>query len=185
MPPTLRRGSSKDVLLDAAEAVVRDAGAAHLTLDAVAAKAGVSKGGLLYHFPSKQALLAALVARVLARFDAAKTRVQQRLRRERASALKAYVLAGLADGMTPDRISAALVAAAAENPRLGAPVRERLRSRLAEMVAAGFAFERAAAVMFAVDGLWLAEMLQISPLAADERRKVVAEMLRLAGEAQR
>jgi hypothetical protein len=39
--------------------------------------------------------------------------------------------------------------------------------------------------MFAVDGLWLAEMLQISPLAADERRKVVAEMLRLAGEAER
>ncbi|WP_269770428.1 TetR/AcrR family transcriptional regulator [Rhodobacter sp. CZR27] len=32
-----------------------------MSLDAVAATAGVSKGGLLYHFPSKHALLRALV----------------------------------------------------------------------------------------------------------------------------
>jgi hypothetical protein len=89
------------------------------------------------------------------------------------------------EGVTPDRISAALVAAAAEHPRLGIPVRERLRSRLVEMVEAGLAFERAAAVMFAVDGLWLAEMLQISPLRKDERRRIVDEMLRLAEEAER
>ena len=37
-------------LLDAATAVVRRDGARALTLDAVAAEAGVSKGGLLYHF---------------------------------------------------------------------------------------------------------------------------------------
>lgn len=49
-------------LLEAAGDIARDAGAASLSLDAVAARAGVSKGGLLYHFPSRHALLAALVA---------------------------------------------------------------------------------------------------------------------------
>ncbi len=34
------------------------------TLDAVAARAGVSKGGLLYHFPSKDAMMAAMVRRL-------------------------------------------------------------------------------------------------------------------------
>ena len=48
MPP--RRGDTRKRLLDAAAAVVRRDGAGALTLDAVAAEAGVSKGGLLYHF---------------------------------------------------------------------------------------------------------------------------------------
>jgi AcrR family transcriptional regulator len=41
-----------------------------VTLEAVAAEAGVSKGGLLYHFPTKDALLEALVQDWLDRFEA-------------------------------------------------------------------------------------------------------------------
>lgn len=40
-----------------------------LTLDAVAREAGVSKGGLLHHFPTKQALLEALHDELLHRFE--------------------------------------------------------------------------------------------------------------------
>src|SRR5215467_5089269 len=53
----------RDRILDAAERVVGDVGAARLTLDVVAQAAGVSKGGLLYHFPSKESLLVALSQR--------------------------------------------------------------------------------------------------------------------------
>ena len=49
-----RKTDCRQAILEAAERVVTEAGAAHLTLDAVAGKAGVSKGGLLYHFPSKK-----------------------------------------------------------------------------------------------------------------------------------
>ena len=40
-----------------------------LTLDAVAAQAGVSKGGLLYHFRSKRELLDAMLDGFLEEFD--------------------------------------------------------------------------------------------------------------------
>ena len=40
-----------------------------LTLDAVAAEAGVSKGGLLYHFASKRELLDAMLMGFLEEFD--------------------------------------------------------------------------------------------------------------------
>ena len=40
----------------AAKVIERD-GAGHLTLEKVAAEADLSKGGLLYHYPSKDALL--------------------------------------------------------------------------------------------------------------------------------
>ncbi len=52
---------------DAAEELIT-AGQVPPALDAVAAAAGVSKGGLLYHF-DKQSLLRALVTRALQRFD--------------------------------------------------------------------------------------------------------------------
>lgn len=45
-------------LLDATVRLLAHEGATQLTLAAVAQEAGVSKGGLLHHFPTKQALLA-------------------------------------------------------------------------------------------------------------------------------
>ncbi len=46
-------------LIDAALTVLQTQGAQHLTLDMVARQAAVSKGGLLHHFPSKDALIQA------------------------------------------------------------------------------------------------------------------------------
>ena len=64
------RPSRREQLLDAAVAVIRRDGAAALTLDAVAAEAGVSKGGVLYHFASKRALIDGLLERWLDEFGA-------------------------------------------------------------------------------------------------------------------
>lgn len=50
---------TKELILEAATKVIRREGLA-ATLDDIAAEAGISKGGLVYHFPSKQALLIAL-----------------------------------------------------------------------------------------------------------------------------
>jgi AcrR family transcriptional regulator len=60
-------GTARDRILDAAEELIA-AGQVPPALDAVAATAGVSKGGLLYHF-DKQSLLRALVTRAVHRFD--------------------------------------------------------------------------------------------------------------------
>lgn len=48
---------TKEKLLDAFETLLDEHGISGATLDAVAAKAGVSKGGLLYHFGSKAELI--------------------------------------------------------------------------------------------------------------------------------
>ena len=61
---------TRDRILDALEKLLLDVGIAQVTLESVAAEAGVSKGGLLYHFPSKEALLAAMVRRLGERADA-------------------------------------------------------------------------------------------------------------------
>lgn len=57
-PPTRTR------ILDALEQRLLTAGGANVTLEDVAADAHVSKGGLLYHFPTKESMLAALIRRL-------------------------------------------------------------------------------------------------------------------------
>ncbi|MBU8826345.1 TetR/AcrR family transcriptional regulator [Mycolicibacterium goodii] len=56
--------SSRDRILDAYEDLLAVEGERFATLEAVAARAGVSKGGLLYHFPSKDRLAEALYDRL-------------------------------------------------------------------------------------------------------------------------
>ncbi|MDY7103629.1 MAG: TetR/AcrR family transcriptional regulator [Actinomycetota bacterium] len=59
----MARPSNRDLIVDALQEVVLERGADSVTLDAVAAAAGVSKGGLLYHFGSKAELFCGLLDR--------------------------------------------------------------------------------------------------------------------------
>jgi len=58
--------NSRASILDAAQRAALREGSAHLTIDAVARESGLSKGGVLYHFPAKEALLEAMVERLVA-----------------------------------------------------------------------------------------------------------------------
>lgn len=60
----------RKLVLLAAIDIMRELGGEQLTLDLVAKKAGVSKGGLLYHFPSKEALVLAAVGALTDSFEA-------------------------------------------------------------------------------------------------------------------
>ncbi|GAA3020703.1 TetR/AcrR family transcriptional regulator [Microbacterium dextranolyticum] len=55
---------ARESVLDAFERLLMDDGERAATMDATARAAGVSKGGLLYHFSSKDALEAGLLSRV-------------------------------------------------------------------------------------------------------------------------
>jgi AcrR family transcriptional regulator len=59
----------RSLLLEAAAKVAVERGLAGLTLDLVAQKAGVSKGGLIHHYPSKAALINGLFDQLLLYFE--------------------------------------------------------------------------------------------------------------------
>lgn len=61
------RTIDQDQILDAAEKVVVRSGAAHLTLDAVALEAGISKASVIYDYKTKQQLIKAVLDRGLNR----------------------------------------------------------------------------------------------------------------------
>jgi AcrR family transcriptional regulator len=117
----------REALLDAAECVLFERGTQAVTLAAVAERAGVSKGGLLYHFPTKEALIKGLVARVIQEFD---DLIAAHDDGTPGSYSRAYVeatFAVLADGeaaSTRRRWSA--ITASAADPELIAPLREAM-----------------------------------------------------------
>jgi AcrR family transcriptional regulator len=57
-------------ILEAAERVILRNGVAKATLDEIAREASISKGGVLHHFPSKEAVLVAVLQGLIARFEA-------------------------------------------------------------------------------------------------------------------
>lgn len=65
----MARPSARPKLIAAALKVVEDRGVTALTLDAVADEAGITKRGLIYHFPSKHALLAGIHEDLAARSE--------------------------------------------------------------------------------------------------------------------
>ncbi|WP_417234154.1 TetR/AcrR family transcriptional regulator [Arthrobacter sp.] len=60
-----RPPAAREKILDAYCSLLRTEGERAATMDATAALAGASKGGLLYHFPSKEALAEAVIERLL------------------------------------------------------------------------------------------------------------------------
>jgi AcrR family transcriptional regulator len=58
-----RPPAARDAVLDAFERLLVEEGERAATLDATARAAGVSKGGLLYHFATREALIEELLAR--------------------------------------------------------------------------------------------------------------------------
>lgn len=63
-----RSERTRNAALEAALTVVARDGPARLTLDAIAKEAGISKGGLMHQFPTKHAVLKALLERQRAYF---------------------------------------------------------------------------------------------------------------------
>ncbi|WP_335986681.1 TetR/AcrR family transcriptional regulator [Spongiibacter tropicus] len=66
-----RSASTKDKILDATYDILRDVGHAGLRSANVCDVSGVSRGGLLHHYPTKEILVAAVYARIVTRLEEA------------------------------------------------------------------------------------------------------------------
>lgn len=178
--------SSRDKLLAAAEAVVVRQGIANLTLDAVAAQAGVSKGGLLHHFPSKDRLVEALVQRSADNWRTCYTEAYEKTPPGPGRMARAVLDHCLSDAAcwTEElrHSSSAVFAALAQNPSLIAPMREaynELHRRIAED---GLPPGVSEAVISAIDGLWLNWVLGLTPLNQERVVRVRIALERMVKE---
>jgi AcrR family transcriptional regulator len=179
-------GSARERVLEAAERVVTEVGAARLTLDAVSHAAGVSKGGLLYHFPSKESLLMALAQRYVDSMQGCISAAKDSINSSDSGRdLKACVLGVLGSDPRLKAMGAVLLATAANDLTLLEVIRTRIAEHTRELAESNVDFARASIVMLAIDGMKMRESLRISAYTAEQREQIVNELLKLAEEAYR
>jgi len=174
------RPSGRDALLAAAERVAIRDGSAHLTLDAVAAEAGLSKGGVLYHFPNKSALLAGMLEKLLKNYEIRRDAAMAALgANAQECALRAELEAGLQDN--PDnsdrQVGAAMLAVLANEPALIEQGRAFYVRRYERTCGKSMKDSRKALLLLALDGLKLLELLQLSPFNEKQRKEIQAQLL--------
>lgn len=173
------RYSSRNAILDAAEAVVIESGASHMTLDAVAERTGISKGGLIYNFSSKEALLEAMLTRMEDRFSRLREKIRQELRLDHPNELVVELRSLRAATAIDHGPNAALLAVVANQPKLAKNLREELRDRFRE-ITSNENFTRSSIIFFAALGVHYHDLLNISFLNHQQRKAIFNELLRLA-----
>ncbi len=145
-------------ILNAAARVVARDGAEKLTVGSVAHEAGLSVGGLRYHFPAKRDLLDGLVHQAVEGFDRALAEAGD----APGDRTRAYIAATLEDtpGCEP---AAALIAAAAVDSSLLDTLRQHFQRWQGFLDDDGVDPAIATLVRLTMDGWWLAAFMGLAP----------------------
>ncbi|MDK4701282.1 TetR/AcrR family transcriptional regulator [Rhizobium sp. CNPSo 4062] len=163
----------RDRILDAAEAVILDSNGRNLTLDAVAERAGISKGGLVYSFATKDELIYAALEREITRFQQA---VRHRVGDRSADPIE-LVLAHIEEALKEDdastRMAAFLVTALVHAPGMLEPVRSLYRTLLDPLRSKSGKFAEVRQAFLAVEGIFLLRGLGFVEVSSDEFKSVL------------
>ena len=159
-------------LLEAAESVIRDEGVSALTLARVAEAAGVSKGGLLYHFSSKSELIGALLEHTLDRTDAD---LNDLTNGDDPGAFARAYLDYVSEGGDPRRGTATgIFASAALDEGELAPAQEQFR-QWQDRLLNDDGVDQAVAMLARIvgDGLWLIDLFDLASPTTEQRAEVL------------
>lgn len=166
--------STRERILDSYRDLLLEHGGAGVTLEAVAERAGISKGGLLYHFPAKAMLLVGLTERLAAFTDVnvARARVD--------GAVRAFLQTSIPRDDEARHYRAALTAIAAD--RRNAPPAAQQTLNDAFDVWSGLLREEvrdpvlATTIRLIGDGLFLTTVAGLPRPSADQVKAVVNDL---------
>jgi AcrR family transcriptional regulator len=183
--------TTRDQILRAAERVVMREGVAGMTIAAVAKEAGLSKGGVLYHYASKEALVQGMLERLIALFEAdVEHYAAGDATRAPGRYTRAYVRAtleprGESASSEVEDVSAAIIAAVSTDPTLLEPLEQRFRAWQEAIEADDVDPVYGTIARLAADGLWLTELFDFYPPEGELRDRVVAEIVALTRKRKR
>lgn len=175
----MNQNSKRAAILKVVCRLVREIGASNLTLELVAREAGVSKGGLLYHFPNKESLIQAALDDFLDRFDSATDMAIA----QNPALDNHYAQAYLASTFDIDKedleMSFGILAAASNQPAMLDPMRERYLLWQSRMTAECKNPVEATVARLAADGLFYCELFGFAPLDEQLRTDVLAYLMNM------
>lgn len=174
-----KKTNTRKNIIHAAERLIQEKGVASLTLEAVAQAAGVSKGGLLYHFPSKDALIMGMITDWLEEFDGY---LQEELAKEddsKGAWLRAFIRASFTYDEIAIEARAGLLAALANNPDLLEPLIQQDKLWQEKAISAGIDPLLATILRLATDGYWYGKLLGLASITPALREQLLTRLLSL------
>ena len=165
-------------VLDAAERVVAREGAAHLTLEAVAVEAGISKASVIYDYKTKHALIKAVIERSIARhMQQLRTSIDaqgegpDRVMRGR---LALAATRSVSDGERAVALN--LVAALAHDPVLRGLIATAFGEQMEEVAGASADPRQSMLAFLALEGLLLIERFGLYSWPQDQRDRLLDDI---------
>ena len=171
--------TSRQRIVDAAIDIAINQGPKVLTLDKVADKCGMSKGGVMHHFKNKEALLEALLANMMDTFRCYEDDIvsEQDALLPITRVLKSREQ--IHDHVNLDYARILLVAAT-EGESLMAPIQARFEEFVEELKADESRYFDSLLLWLAADGLSFQDLISVSPFSEDERKSIRHKLIKMA-----
>jgi AcrR family transcriptional regulator len=149
-------------------------GAGAFTVEAVARETGISKGGLLYHFPSKKSMIQGMIQHLI---DREESLIEKEISKNGSNFLEAFVRVYINASNERNRMSLALFAAIANDIDLLKPLQSRYFEWQKRAVASAPSSEIGTLVRLAMDGLWFSDLANLAPPSLPLRKKLARILL--------
>jgi AcrR family transcriptional regulator len=171
--------STKARILSAARKIVEDDGAGALTFDELTKVSGITRGGITYHFPTKEDLLRGLLEADFRQWDESEAALTPHDCDPETARLLGFIRTLTAPDESHRRFLCGMLSAATLDPSLMDPCRQELRERLGRKQWTGRDL-RLHLVHLAAEGLMWQELFQMYSMPAPARARLVALMELLA-----
>ncbi|HSF07854.1 MAG TPA: squalene--hopene cyclase [Nitrospirales bacterium] len=173
--------STRHLILETAIDLLGRNGVSALTLEHVAREAGISKGGLLYHFEGKEQLLAGLIELLIQDLDRKQVGefLTSSIHEEHPGMAFSHEIIDNPvhnRSLRGEEIASILMAAFSINPHLLEPIRERYQNWQSIFLANTLDPTRSLLGRLAVEGLWFSEALGLAPPTREQRATFVLEI---------
>lgn len=181
-----RPPKARQQVLDAARRIVEERGAAHVTFDELARVSGVTRGGITYHFPTKEDLLRGLIEADVSQWQQAADAATAEARAAgigcpRAAALRGQLRCQLGEDEQHRRFVAGMLMAGIADDSLLEPVRAHQARQFGDWRWDETDLRRFL-LLAATDGLFWQDMFRLSPMPAEARIRLHALIERLLDE---
>ncbi|RLP27602.1 TetR/AcrR family transcriptional regulator [Mesorhizobium sp. YM1C-6-2] len=173
------RSIDRDKVLDAAEALVIEKGAAELSFESVARAAGITKSGVQYCFGTKENLIRSMIERWGASFE---TEVMERAGPDRSprSVIRAHLESTRDSDAAEYSRSAAMMTALLQRPEQVAASRDWYTGRLASLDMTKKADRDAALAFLAGEGVFMLRTFGLIELGEEQWAALFADMISMA-----
>lgn len=168
----------RDLILKSAIEYILDNEFDSLTLDAIAKQAGISKGGLLYHFPSKEALFLGLAQQIFEEFIHHFDECAKNDSEVNGKWSRALIEASIWDLKNNNgKLNIGIIAASTLNPELAKSISTTYQSVIGKVEQDGINLVTATIIRLAIDGLYYSELFNIAPINEDLRKDVIKQLV--------